>query len=227
MIVGKGLIASSFEEFKVDKSIIIFASGVSDSTQTDKNEFLREISLLKKVLEENKNRQLIYFSSCSLEDDGLKNTPYHVHKKYMEDFIKKNVDNYLIFRLPNVIGYKGSKESIINFLYNKISTDNSFKLWRYATRNIIDVEDLKNIITYIIKQKYFSNDTINIAYENNIGIIDIVNTIEEILEKKSNYSIVDKGMDLKIDNTKIMPILKELEISQPSIEFLIKKYKLS
>lgn len=225
MLVGHGLIASVFSNYKDDDRVVIFASGVSNSLEIDDKEFVRERKLIEKNLKENSNKLFIYFSSCSLEDSELQNTPYHKHKKYLEQIIKEKTNNYLIFRLPNVIGKGGSKNTIINFLINKIRANQKFELWKNATRNIIDIVDVYKIVSHIIEKRIFNNITINIAYKQNNKLLDIVKAIEKILDKKALYILVNKGINLKIDNSKIQSIMIELGIVQPTIIDIIKKYK--
>ena len=50
MIYGKGLIAKSFSKYKKNRKFIFFASGVSNSLETNFSKYNREIQLLKKVL---------------------------------------------------------------------------------------------------------------------------------------------------------------------------------
>ncbi len=223
MIIGKGLIATTFHKYQDIKDIIIFASGVSNSNEVDMCKFEREEELLRNTL--SLNTLIIYFSSCSLEDRELKNTPYHLHKKRMEDIVLKEANRYLIFRVPNILGYGGNKNTIINYLYDAIDKNNRFTLWENATRNIIDIETLEAIISYIIDNNVFINEIINIAYNKNTKVIDIVHAIEIVLNKKASFEVIDKGVDLRIDNSKVLNILKILNIKQLSINYLINKYK--
>ena len=64
MIVGNGLIANLFRE-NDSENVVFFASGVSNSLETDKSAFLREENLLRKTLEENPEKIFIYFSTVS------------------------------------------------------------------------------------------------------------------------------------------------------------------
>ena len=67
-IVGNGMIAKVFNNFKSDSTnCLIFASGVSDSTCKDPNQFIREELLLKNelgifnlkdLIESSKNKKL-------------------------------------------------------------------------------------------------------------------------------------------------------------------------
>lgn len=225
MIIGNGMIASKFSHYKYNKRVIIFASGVSNSTETEINKFNREKELLIDTLHKYKNKFFIYFSSCSIENNELKDTPYHIHKRAMELQIKQLSNNYLIIRLPNVIGNFGNNNTIINFFFNNIKNNNDFVVWKNATRNIIDIEDVYSITSYIIDKKIFINQTLNIAYDSNINVMDIISAIEMVLNKKASYQIQDKGFDIKINNEKIKYIMQKLSIKQPNIIELIKKYK--
>ena len=225
MIIGKGMIANAFNLYKHRDDVVVFASGVSDSNESDELKFLREKELLKSYLREYNNKQFIYFSSCSLEDEELQNTPYHIHKQVIETLIKEMSTNYLIFRLPNIIGHFGNENTLVNFLMNKIKSNEELIIWKNATRNIVDIEDLYKIVSYIIDKKHFTNSVINIAYNTNVKIIDLVNIIEIILNKKAIYKIADKGFDMRINNDMIKPIMNQLLIKQPSIKTLINKYK--
>ena len=51
MIIGNGLIASLFNEYDKE-NVVFFASGVSNSSETRREEFLREENLIQKILSE-------------------------------------------------------------------------------------------------------------------------------------------------------------------------------
>ena len=60
MIIGNGLIAKSFENYNLD--CIIFASGVSSSKEKSRDNFLREVNLLKETISNNPDKKIVYFS---------------------------------------------------------------------------------------------------------------------------------------------------------------------
>ena len=225
MLFGNGLIASIFDEYRDKQDYVVFASGVSNSNELREEEFFREEVLVKKILNNYKTKQFIYFSSCSLEDVDLKGSPYHQHKLNMEKIIENLSNNYIIFRLPHVVGKGGNKNTVINYFYNKVENEEYFDIWENATRNIIDMEFLYKVVSYLIDNKVYLNEKINIAYENNTKVVDIVIAIERILNKKANYTLIEKGSDLKINMSKIRNIIKEIGMEQPTIFDLIKNYK--
>ena len=77
MIVGNGLLAKSFMHYKDDNNIVIFASGVSNSTTLLEIDCLREQKLLKVTISMNKNKTIIYFSICDIANDKLNRNPYN------------------------------------------------------------------------------------------------------------------------------------------------------
>ena len=69
MVIGNGLLAKSFSNFLDDDSILIFASGVSNSSETRISEFEREYDLLNEKLSKFNSARLIYFSTLSIFDN--------------------------------------------------------------------------------------------------------------------------------------------------------------
>ena len=57
MIIGNGLIAKSFENYNLD--CILFASGVSSSKEKSRDNFLREVNLLKETISNNPDKKII------------------------------------------------------------------------------------------------------------------------------------------------------------------------
>ena len=79
MIIGSGLIAIAFRKFSRIDDICIFASGVSNSKCKNIEDFRREKVLLQKTLERNQSVSFfVYFSTCSIKDPSMKNTPMYI-----------------------------------------------------------------------------------------------------------------------------------------------------
>ena len=55
MIIGSGLLASEFSDLEENNSIVIFASGVSNSLETNNAKFNREEQLITNTININKN----------------------------------------------------------------------------------------------------------------------------------------------------------------------------
>ena len=91
MIIGNGLVAKKFKHYK--RNVIIFASGVSNSLETNDIQFYKEKQLLEDTLKKHPDKLLIYFSSRNVD---LLNSPYYQHKLNMENLIKSYKNKYII-----------------------------------------------------------------------------------------------------------------------------------
>ncbi|MFV0149534.1 NAD-dependent epimerase/dehydratase family protein [Empedobacter falsenii] len=197
MIVGKGLIASQFND--VDREdVIFFASGVSNSSETKNEEFLREQNLIEDTIRLNSDKLFIYFSTCSIYDSSKYNSPYVLHKLHIEEVIKQNTTNYLILRISNAVGIGGNPNLLMNYLYRQIIMNQQLNVHQHATRNLIDVEDVKDITLQYIQSNRW-NRIVNVAYAENYFIPEIVEAFEEILQKPAMKLMENKGEHYSID----------------------------
>lgn len=213
MVIGNGMIAKAFSEYELDKSYIIYASGVSNSKETRISEFNREFMLLKNIIYNNKDKVLIYFSTVSIDDISLKNTLYIKQKLKFENYIKKHIKKYYIFRLSQVVGYSASP-TIVNYLFQKIKTNSSFELWVQSQRNLIDILDVFKIVDEILKNKLYQNQIINIASPYNLSVKKIVEIIEDITNKKAIYLELNKGSIYLLDTHSIENLIAFQEMVQ-------------
>lgn len=197
MIVGKGLIANLFTEVDLDE-VVFFASGVSNSSETRKGEFLREQNLVEDTLSNNPEKLFVYFSTCSIYDSSKYNSLYVLHKLHIEEIIKQKAKHFLILRVSNAVGRGGNPNLLMNYLSRQILNDQELVVHQQATRNLIDVEDVKNITMKYIASKDW-NKIINVAYTENFNILEIIEVFEQILNKKANKNIENKGEHYSID----------------------------
>ncbi len=226
MIVGSGLIAQGFREYATDDHVVIFASGVSNSANTDIAAFDREKKLLTSTLAGNKENKFVYFSTCSIYDPSLQHSAYVRHKLAMENIISNVHNDYLVFRISNLAGKTDNPHTVLNFFIHHIVSGKPFQVWQRASRNIIDVDDALIICRYIINTGLFQNQVVNIANPTSYSVPDIVKTIETYFDKKGNYTLVDKESNPVIDITPIEKIIKSLDITFAAgyLEKTIKKY---
>jgi nucleoside-diphosphate-sugar epimerase len=226
MVIGKGLIGQKFVSYKNNEEIIIFASGVSNSKNTDEYDYKREINLLKEIIKENSNKTLIYFSTCSIYDESENKSTYVIHKKEIEDYIQKNHKEYYIFRVSNLVGITKNKNTVLNYFFDQIKNGRHFQLWENAIRNLIDIDDMKLIVDSIINEVILKNKIINIANPISNSAKDIVKTVEDITMLKAQFSPIEKGVDFKIDISEILPIIKKLNINfgENYLKQLVQKY---
>jgi len=224
MIIGNGLIANSFaRHFGDDPDVIIFASGVSNSRENHGEAFSRERQMLIEAL--SRKKMLVYFSTCSVNDPELIDTPYVNHKKEMETLVRTAKD-FAIFRLPQVVGKTQNPNTLTNYLYQKIMSGANFQAWSHATRNLIDVEDVASIATHLIRSSLANGITTNIACPFSISIPRLVSIFELVLDKKANYTVAEAGGTYSIDSSLATGVARQIGIDfdDAYIEKLIRKY---
>jgi len=224
MIIGSGLIANTFSQYINDYEKIIFASGVSNSSESRLNEFQREKELLSSTIQNNPNKTLIYFSTCAFDDKYFSESSYLIHKKEMELWIFNNVPSYYIFRIPQLIGSKNETQ-LLGFLNSKIQKETKFTLFDIE-RNLIDIEFLKKSVNYIIENKLLVNQKINISYPQNIKVKRIVEIFEQIHNKSAIYEIEKINGSFIINNSDLVnQIFHKLNLIKPDFfESKLKKY---
>jgi hypothetical protein len=147
MIIGSGLLSSEFKKFShVLSKYLIFASGVSDSKETSIDNFKREKDLLINTINNHKNLKLIYFSSVLTE---VIDNHYYRHKLEIENFIKSNCKNYIIFRIPQIVGENGNKNNIVNFIKNSIKNEYEILIYDGVYRSLIDIDKTNNSLVFL------------------------------------------------------------------------------
>ena len=213
MIIGNGQIAKSFLSYKNDNRVLIFASGVSNSLESDLINFNRERSLLNSAINNNKDKIFVYFSSCSIYDLSLKDSSYVEHKIAMESLIAKNTNKYYIFRLPQVIGsIRTINTNLVSFLFTSIFNNTTIDIYQKSTRNLIGLKDVFSFADFLIRNNKYINEITNIATPHNVLVINIVQMIEEITGLSLSYNILDEGYSYDINIDKLHDLGIDLDI---------------
>lgn len=224
IIVGSGLIAKALDKIPNNNDFLIFASGVSDSSETRELEFQREIDLIQESLL--RNKKLIYFSSLDVVLRKDKLNSYLRHKLNVEKILEKK--SAIVLRLPQLVGLRQNKKNLIPYLYNKIVNKKEFELKINYQRNLVDIKDLSKIVECLIKKKDYSEKFLNIFNPKFTKILDIIRIIEKLSNTDAIYTISEE--DFEMNNLTVseeyLSFLKE-----SSVEFhnkynydLIKKY---
>jgi len=208
MVIGNGMIAKEFRSYESNDQFIIFASGVSDSTNAPAEAFERERKLLTDTIHNSHGRQLVYFSTCSIYDPSMLESAYVKHKLEMESLIIQHQLLYTIFRLSNAVGNTNNTKTVVNYFIKNILDNKPFNVWKNASRNIIDIDDIFIICNEILQKGLFQNTIINIANPHNYTVPFIVETIEKHFGVKSNYTLTDKGDSPHIDVSAVNPFFK-------------------
>lgn len=129
MIIGNGDIASVLND---REGAIFFASGVSNSSETNQAAFELELMKLKQFIGD--KRSLFYFSSIATQIKPIQNhSPYFKHKILMESCVKAWFENYNIIRIGN-INWGTNPNTFINFIKLKREKGEPVEIrdeWKY------------------------------------------------------------------------------------------------
>ena len=207
MIIGNGLIANLFRE-NDRENVVFFASGVSNSLETEKSAFLREENLLRKTLEENPEKIFIYFSTCSIYDSSKNGSFYVNHKLRMEQIVEELSRNFLILRVSNAVGKGGNPNLLMNYLVNAFHQEKEITVHTLATRNLIDADDIKNITLQFINENIL-NKIINIAYLENFSTSEILEILEKYFNKSAKTSLIKSGQSYLISIPEVESYFRE------------------
>ncbi len=224
MVVGNGLVASAFAEFKEDDDFVIFASGVSNSQETDEAEYQREFDLLKAHLRP--GTCLVYFSTASIADQSRSHSKYIHHKIQVEEFIATHADDYVIFRLPIVVGRSQNPHTLTNYLFNAISEGQPINVYTRAIRYLIDIDDIQDLLAQFLKSGFLRKAVVNVAFDNGIHVPELISIFEDVIGKKANATLKDVGTRFEIDNADFNRFLQSIgyELSDQYTRELISKY---
>lgn len=227
MIIGSGLLARAFgDKFISDPRVCIFASGVSNSQCTDAAAFERESCLLRDaVLQVSSDVLFVYFSTCSVADPAAARSPYVLHKLAMESLIA-NRARHLICRLPQVAGRTKNPHTLLNYLAACISKGQRFDLWSDASRNIIDVDDVVALVNVVINTGVGEAKILNLASPTNHTMMQIVSTMENVMQKKAVFEFVERGSSYCIDVRETLPLCipAGVDFQNNYLDRVIRKY---
>lgn len=236
-IVGNGMIAKGLINVsRIIDNVVIFASGVSNSLCEDQTEYNRECELLYRTIVEceKNNQKLVYFSSAGAiygdfdeakdEESALfPKTTYGKYKVFFESIIVNSGIDYLILRLPNVIGPKQNKNQLFSTLVLQAINGNA-NLFKNAGRDLIDIDDVCNILIKLLK-KDIENHIIVVASGHCVSIPEIFDEIQLYLGKKAIVNLLDNGDKQVFCTRKLRRLLPEIDEFEPGYyRRLIQKY---
>lgn len=225
MIVGNGLLAKVFSHMYADRpDVTIFAAGVSNSTETEPAAFERERKLLLKRLE-GPCPKFVYFGSCAVGNPQETLTPYLAHKAAMESLVLRSGKG-VVLRLPQVVGRSDNVHTLTNFLFHHIISGEHFTVWSRAERNLIDVEDIVSIASFVIDRQWDAHKVVPVAALKSTPMPMIVRTFEEVLGMKANFAMVDKGVPFPIDTsiTENISHRMKIDLGEGYLERILRKY---
>lgn len=197
MIIGNGMIAQAFENAGRVDDAVVFASGVSNSSETSCSEFEREKALLKDCVKKYQGKIIVYFSSCALVDPDVARVPYYKHKLDMEEYIKSSCD-YIIIRLPQLVGETHNPHTILNYFKNKIEMDSSVEVQADAYRYFIDINDVVVFVSSLLGLGKV-NLSLNFANPVRYSAETVFLTVAHCLGKEDpDYTVVEGGVTYEL-----------------------------
>ena len=122
-IVGKGFIGKNLNKIKKElkeTNYIIYAAGISHSKTKSKKELNRELNSFISFSKKNYFKKIIYISTADVTNNIVNKSLYVKNKIKIENLIKKKFKNYIILRLPQIIGKNRNMNTLINFFYLNI-----------------------------------------------------------------------------------------------------------
>jgi len=207
---------------------IIFLSTYGRLPNDNYEIYNKNVTMITNLLNSINNKlieQFIFFSSACLYGRPPKNIPiveeldcdpngyYGLSKYVSESLIKLQLSCPIsIIRIPGVYGSLDKNKSIVSsFIYQMI---NDKKITIYdkgeVLRDYVYIYDVIKVIKYIIDTK--SNITLNIATGKSIKLIDLVNAIEIILNKKAKINYLESGysqFDISFNIDKLLNLIPD------------------
>lgn len=168
MIVGNGDIGKALMLSEADRPLVtFFASGVSNSLETNENEYDREWNLLKI---QPKYQHLVYFSSLCIY---YSHNRYASHKKQVEHYIKANFGCYTIVRLGNIT-WGDNRNTIINYFKQE-----------HRNERVPLLQDTHRFLTTQREFNYWMS-LIPVGIKNEMNITGEIVTVKEIWRRVCN-----------------------------------------
>jgi nucleoside-diphosphate-sugar epimerase len=215
VVVGSGLLARAFIDGGGETlaGTCFYAAGVSNSGCRDDREFLRERMRLEAAMAARPaDERFVYFSTCSVEDPSLRDSPYVRHKIEMEGLARAR-RRHLVLRLPQVAGKTPNPHTLLNYMHARMARSERFQVWGAATRNVIDIADVARIAMDLIASEDAAAETLNIANPRSYPMLEILASMERVLRRPAVYDVLDKGSAVEIDTTRVAPAIRRCGIA--------------
>ena len=190
-IIGNGFIGKSLKKIKKDlikTNYIIYAAGISHSKTKSKKNLNKELSAFKIFSKNNFLKKIIYISTADVTNNISNKSLYVKNKIKIEKLIKKKFKNYIILRLPQIIGKSKNKNTLVNYFYFNIKNNKPLVLIKNFKRNILDIDDILKLLKIIVYSKNTKNKVIILSNKYSVQPIDIVRIFEKKLNKNINFS---------------------------------------
>tara|TARA_Y100000591_G_C21843067_1_gene706962 strand:+ start:495 stop:1334 length:840 start_codon:yes stop_codon:yes gene_type:complete len=206
--LNKDNISHIINKFNIRKVIILSAYSEPDFCFKYKKKSHRlnvqsTQNIIKTLIK--KNIYFIYFSTEFVYDGKNKNykeisktkpnTTYGNQKLIVEKFIKKNTDNYAIFRISKTYSKKKNEKDFVSEFYNNIKKNiTNFKAATDQIFNPIYVKDIVKISNFFLKKEI--RGTFNIAGPQPLSRYECLQILRSKLSKKMQKKITIQKIKL-------------------------------
>ena len=95
-----------------------------------------------------------------------------------------------------------------------------------ASRNLLDIDDLFEIVDTILRENLFPGQIVNVASPVSYKVPEIIKELESWQGRVANYVPIQKGNSFSIDISLIEPVISRLglKFDEEYLRFLLKKY---
>lgn len=187
IVIGNGLVANSLTQLTSRRDTVLFASGVSNSSETSFTSFERERVALESALQRYHLHRFFYFSSTIVSMPAV-STPYSAHKQSMERILLDTGPNHLIIRLPQLVGPTKSP-TLVAFLRAKILAGSTMTLQTRARRRLLCHYDLRRFVALFLHMESLPS-VITLAPKFSVSPVEIARYIADfygINDFRANY----------------------------------------
>ena len=161
MVIGNGVIANRFIDYKLQSKYLIFAGSINNSTIQNEEEILKEEESVNNALLKHPDITFIYFSTCSILDTSVSGTAYVKHKIRMERIIRKSAKEGI-----SLIEFK---EKLTNYLEsdelkNYFNLEENKKIILFGkSMNSIDLPFLTRDLGWSYLRSFFSHQVLDLS----------------------------------------------------------------
>ena len=223
--------------------LIHLAASTPTNSKVNKKMLLTNKSGIIKILNNNFNfKSLILISTLSIYGKITKKIlnenykPYKINyygkskiqmENYLKKYAKKRSINYLILRLPAVIGNFRCKTTFMNRVFEKIynNQDLFYENPNSFTNNIIHTETLSKIIDSFFRNNNPKNKIFNLCSGKKERLRDIIQLIYKKFNSKSKIKSTTQNNSFLISTKKIIANKIKIIDTKKTILKTIKFYK--
>ena len=232
--IGKNIFEHLKKSYKVDGvtrndilldknyDVIVHCAATTPNNVKNNFDFIENnINYTKKLIDKYKNSKFIFFSTRDIygipnveiiyEDTIPYNQSIYGMSKYLaEKLIEENINEYVIFRLPAVLGLKSSP-TFITQLADKLEANEQIILYDNNRFNsVVLIDDIKRLVDIYLKNK-LDIGLYNIASSKYITIKEIVDLLSFQLKISLSNIVYKKSLTTnEISINKISPYISFL-----------------